>query len=39
MNEIEEVVIEGYKYLSYGGMLVPVLDENGDHEKEDDIIH
>lgn len=28
-----EIIINGYKYLKFNGKLIPILDENGDHEK------
>lgn len=27
------VIKDGYKYLSFKGQLIPILDENGNHEK------
>lgn len=30
---MKEVIIDGYRYLEFRGKLVPILDENGDHQK------
>lgn len=36
-ESIKEIIKNGYKYLSMGGILIPILDENGKHEKFEEI--
>lgn len=34
---MREVEVDGYKYLLMDGRLIPILDENGDHVKADEV--
>lgn len=36
-SSVKEIVREGYKYLDMGGMIIPILDEYGNHEKFEEI--
>lgn len=36
-EESGEVIKDGHKYLLYKGKLIPIMDENGEHEKVDEV--
>jgi hypothetical protein len=37
-NNVDEIIIENYKYLILNGRLIPIMTEEGDHEVADENI-